>query len=301
MSDTSSDAFVPLQPRNCGAARLRSPAGGWAQLHTPPLPPKGAAKASPALSAATAATGIKRKATRTNSTAAVSLKQLLLLSREELEAILEAGKSRKGADTSCCSEPHQPAADQTTLALISHQNLFRNTFQPLISGFHPFRTLLAPPGSDGLLVRTAGGCDITIHKASSKPGAAGSHKQGDPNPYPQFNSSVLSYGGSNKFKLYQVAAALAVKKAYPSVAPDQLISWSDTVGAEASHVCRTLVTVRSTCPDGSKVEATIVEENKACFNPDHLWLEAGVINRSRIKCQGDQACTHSPKCLLVVI
>ena len=70
---------------------------------------------------------------------------------------------------------------------------------------------------------------------------------------------------------------------------------------EGSHLCRYAVNVGAvTNPDGTVYELVEIRENKACFNPEHMTMEAALANRNRIHCPGGNGCEHLPHCEHVI-
>jgi hypothetical protein len=120
--------------------------------------------------------------------------------------------------------------------------------------------------------------------------------------YPEFNSNVLTTRfpeRSVKWKLYRVGATLNFKRVWSEVPLEELKAFVRNNKLNASHLCRRRIEVaKQTNPDGTINIIYGFEENKACFNPDHLILEDAKVNQSRKNCSGGEECTHYPKCLI---
>jgi hypothetical protein len=148
---------------------------------------------------------------------------------------------------------------------------------------------------------TPSGCHVTRRTqdapASNK---SAQYKKGDFIDYAEFNSDCIKRLGTRRYRLYQVAGVLNLKQRYPLKSTAEWVDYlSKHPKLEASHLCRRKKEVLQDMSDGSERTVTITEEVKACFNPSHVTMEDGDINRTRIKCTGGDACDHEPKCKLV--
>jgi len=117
--------------------------------------------------------------------------------------------------------------------------------------------------------------------------------------YAEFNSNVLPHLGTRRYRLYQVGAVLAIKRAYPNLVDADFVGWAQAFRPEASHLCRYAVPFERINPDGSVYQLDVVEECKPCFNPAHMTMEDSVANLNRIRCRGGPDCIHVPPCLIV--
>lgn len=158
-----------------------------------------------------------------------------------------------------------------------------------------------PAAKDKQLSTTKGGCKVTQRTVAYKPKPGKEAKAvGEQFKYAEFNSNAIPRLGSRRYRLYQVAAVYNMKVLYPDLSVAQWLEWLQAFDQpEASHMCRILKTITYKLPDGQQHTVTITEEVKGCFCKDHMCVEPGAVNRSRIKCIGGDSCQHSPKCKVV--
>lgn len=130
----------------------------------------------------------------------------------------------------------------------------------------------------------AGGVTIPPCTVTNK-GCWLSSKTPSNNGYIKVKSNVLRTSSSSKVEFYLHVCAYLSK----SESPEQKECFIGMMeqGYQVSHLCH----------------------NKTCFNPDHLSLETGQVNRDRNVCQKlkvikcecgtiHNPCPHEPKCLL---
>jgi hypothetical protein len=125
--------------------------------------------------------------------------------------------------------------------------------------------------------------------------------------YAEFNSAVgqpeVAPGmrRARRYRLYQVAAVINIKRSFPHLTGDELVAWASRAEGtpEASHLCRYAVFEGVENPDGSDYVLTFANECKPCFNPMHTLLEVPLANRVRIACGAGPSCSHIPPCMMV--
>lgn len=214
------------------------------------------------------------------SSTAIGLEDLFRLSADELQLILDQGTAAKrGAAMECILNRHQ--------------------LSPPMERSHSGMLLRVDGG--GLITPTQGrDCMYTVKTQDSKPGKK-EYKRGDPIDYPEYNGNAIKHLGSRRYRLYQVAAVLNVKRTHPDLSPDDLIAWakSDKGQLESSHRCRAAEWVEQVMPDGTVRQYFNVRECKECFCVDHCILEFSRHNSARARCPGGASCPHHPSCILI--
>jgi hypothetical protein len=142
------------------------------------------------------------------SSQAIGFDDLLTLSLEEHD-IIEASFEKAKREPSLHFPLQQP---------FKTNNNIRQSF----SLQHPMA------GMQGVFRTTLDGCIYTVRKNDVKGDGAGKKGsfKGDVNPYPEFNSNCIARLGTRRYRMYQVSAVKALKKAYPDLTLQQLKQWA---------------------------------------------------------------------------